>query len=622
MAKSSNRHHEPPPQTLVASGPRQREEIPAKYRWDLGRLFRDWSEWQAEYAAVEALLPQCQRFQGKLANGPEAVLGAYRLEDELGRRIGLLYRYPQLLRDTDTRNNEATARVQEVQSLVTRQSTSTSWLEPEMLAIPRETMARWIDETPDLAPYRHAILELYRKQEHVLDEAQEKLLSLSGPFRQTPSTTYRELCSSDVRFQTVTLSDGRETTISHGKYSALLQTARKQEDRTKAFRALYDVYVANLNTYAAIYHGVLQRDWFLAQARRYPSCLAASLDGKNVPPEVFHTLVGTARRGSAEVQRYLGLRKRLLGLDRYYLYDGQVPIIESSASYPFDEMEELILESVAPLGVEYQTRMRQRFEGGWIDVYENEGKRSGAYSAGVYGHGPYVLLNYNETLHDAFTLAHELGHAMHTVLSYESQPHATANYTIFVAEVASTLNEALLLETLLRRTQSPRERAAFLQRQIDAILSTFFAQVLFADFEYRTHTLVEQGRPITANTLNELYSTLLREYYGEAVDEEPRYRATWARIAHFFESPFYVYQYATCFASSAKLYRDLTEGDAASRAAAVERYLGLLRSGGNDYPMEQLRRAGVDLTEPGTIQAVIDELDRLVTRFEAEMSKI
>jgi oligoendopeptidase F len=299
-----------------------------------------------------------------------------------------------------------------------------------------------------------------------------------------------------------------------------------------------------------------------------------------------------------------------------------VPLFQSDKAYPYATARELAMQSVAPLGPDYGERYRRFVSGGRIDVYENEGKRSGAYSANVYGVGPYLLMNYNDTLDAAFTLAHEAGHAMHSVLSNEAQPFSTAGYTIFVAEVASTTNERFLLDKLLAETTEPKERFLLLQHAVDSIVGTFYTQVLFADFELRAHKLVESGQPATTDVLNALYLQTLKDYWGDAVTVDEFYQWTWARIPHFYNSPYYVYQYATCFASSAQLYAAMTTGAPASRQAATERYLALLRSGGNDHPMAQLQKAGVDLTQPGTVRAVIDQLDRLVGQMEAEAAKI
>jgi oligoendopeptidase F len=309
----------------------------------------------------------------------------------------------------------------------------------------------------------------------------------------------------------------------------------------------------------------------------------------------------------------------VLGVDTYKLFDVFVPLVQLDVRYPYDEVLDWITASVGPLGREYQENVRRAFEGGWIDVFENAGKRSGAYSAPVYGSHPYMLLNYNETLDAVFTLAHEMGHSMHTLLAHRAQPFVYAGYTIFVAEVPSTLSEALFLDFMLERARSREERAVLLQHAIDSIASTFFTQVLFADFELQAHRLVEQDQPVTAAALSAIYAGLLREYYGDVIDEEEISRVTWARIPHFFSTPYYVYQYSTCFASTARLMQDLRSSNSATRVGAVSRYVSLLEAGGSDYPVTLLQRAGVDLTRPDTVRAVSVELDQLVTKLEREL---
>jgi len=533
-----------------------------------------------------------------------------------------VYRYPQLQRDVDTRNQEIAGKFQRVGAIFAKFGTATAWFTPELLTIPQATMEKWIRETKDLEIYRFAIMDNYRQQEHVLDEKGERLLSLAGQFAGTPREAYAELSTSDIKFPTITLADGGSVTLSPGNYAALLDGNRNQADRAKAAAAHVGTYAATANTFAALYNGVLQRDWFIAQARNFPTTLDAALDANAVPRQVVQTLIEATRAGAAPLQRYFRLRKKLLGLPTYHPYDGSLPIFSSDKTYPYATARELALASVAPLGEEYGSRYRRFVAGGRIDVYENPGKRSGAYSAGVYGVGPYLLLNYNDTLDSVFTFAHEAGHAMHTVLSYEHQPFATSSYTIFVAEVASTTNERFLLEEMLRRTADPKERFLLLQHAADAIVGTYFTQVMFADFELQAHQRVERGQPITTEALRKLYRDVALAYYGDAVTFDEFYEITWARIPHFYQSPYYVYQYATCFASSAQLFRAMTTGAPEARKAATERYLTLLKSGGNDNPMAQLKKAGVDLTQRATVQAVIDQLDALVTQMEAEAAKV
>ncbi len=604
------------PNTLV------RAEIPAQYKWDLNDIYPDWTAWEADLARLENVMDRYAALQGTLAQGPEQLLRSYLLGDTLGMLAYKVYQYPSLSSVTDTRNNEIAAKLQQVQILFGKFSVATAWFNPELLAIPWETTEKWLNETPALAPYRYSIENLYRQQQHVLNEEQEQLLSYFSQFRGTPASIYQELSTSDIRFPEVVLSGGDTVTMTAGQYYSTLSTNRNQADRAAAFQQYYGIYHANANTYAATYNSILQRDWGTAQARKYGSTLETYLDDDNVPTSVYENLVNIVKAGTAPVHRYYQLRKKALGLETYHGYDGSIPVVDFDKVYDYDEITGWIVESVAPLGADYQAKMKQAFAGGWIDVFENEGKRGGAFSAGVYGVHPYMLLNYNETLREAFTVAHEAGHTLHTMLSNENQPFATADYTIFVAEVASTLNEALFLDYMMEKSQDPKERIALLQQTIDNIIGTFYTQVMFADFEWQAHKLAEQGQPITADALTELYTGLWKTYQGDAVVFDDLYGSTWTRIAHFYRTPYYVYKYATCFASSAKLAEDIRSADKAVRAAAIDRYMTLLKAGGSDYPMELLKKAGVDLTQPETFQAVIEHVDKLVTRLEEELAKL
>ncbi|MBI4477743.1 MAG: oligoendopeptidase F [Acidobacteria bacterium] len=599
-----------------------RDEIPEPYRWDLTAIFPDWDRWKAAYGDLESRVDAFAKLQGTLAQGPEALLAAFRATDAMGQMAYKIWYFASLRYDEDQRDNSISARRQEVQILLAKWQQATSWFNPELLKIPLETVRDWMQASLDLQLYRFAIEDLYRQQEHVLDEKGERLLSLNNRFESTPYDSYAALSTADASFPSLVLTTGEEVTLTYGQYRAILSTRRNQADRAEAFRRYHEMYHASLNTYASLYNGVLQRDWFRARARGYGTTLEAALHGNNIPVSVVETLIARTKAGVAPLQRYERLRQRVLGLDTYHVYDRVVPLVELEERYPYDEVLEWIVESTAPLGDEYQRRMKRAVTGRWIDVYESTGKRSGAYSAPVYGVHPYMLLNYNNTLDAVFTLAHELGHSMHTMLSHEHQPFVYADYTIFVAEVPSTLSEALFLDRMLARTDSARRRIVLLQHAIDGIASTFFTQVMFADYELQAHRLVEQGRPITADVLSELYRTLLHEYHGDVMDYDELARVTWARIPHFFNSPYYVYQYATCFASTAQLVRQIREGSAAARAEATDRYLNLLQAGGSDYPMELLKRAGVDLSEPGPVDAVVQQFDGLVTRLEAELGAL
>lgn len=599
---------------------RNREDIAEQYKWNLNDIFPTWESWEEGYKKLEAGIERYSALKGTLAFGPERLLEAYQISDELGQLAYRVWYYPSLQYDEDQRDNAVNAKRQQVQILFARLAQAQSWFNPELLKIPLETIRGWFASTAGLTVYRFAIEDLYRQQEHVLDEAGERLMSLSSRLASAPNEAYWSLSTADAKFPTITLSTGEEVTVSYGQYRAILATRREQADREKAFRALYGTYQSAVNTYATLYNGVCQRDWFLARARGYASTLEAALHGDNIPTSVVETLIETTKAGVEPLRRYHRLRRKTLGVPTYQVFDFAIPLVTYDKKYSYDEVLDWITEAVAPLGKEYQARMREGFAGRWIDVYENEGKRSGAYSAPVYGTHPYMLLNYTDTLDDVFTLAHEMGHSMHTILSHETQPFIYSGYTIFVAEVPSTLSEVLLLDFMLQRSTDPTERIVLLQHAIDNITSTFYTQVMFADFELRAHKLAEDDKPITAEILTEMYTTLLKDYYGDAVDLNDLTGVTWARIPHFFNSPYYVYQYATCFASAARLSKEIMSGPDSERATARESYLDLLRSGGSDHPMALLKKAGVDLSQPDTVKAIIEQLDTLVTRLEQELA--
>jgi oligoendopeptidase F len=608
--------------TIPVSRTRERTDVPERFRWNLGDIYSDWSQWDAAFQDLSRRIDAFAALKGTLAQDPGALLRAFKTSDELGQLAYRVWYFPSLKYDEDQRDNAVNARRQQVQILFARWKEAAAWFNPELLAIPLTTVRAWMDANEELRLYRFAIEDLYRQQEHVLDEKGERLMSLSSRLAGAPNDVYWSLSTADAKFPTITLSTGRDVTVSYGQYRAILATERNQSDRERAFRALHETYRTNLNTYASLYNGVCQRDWFQARARGYATTLDAALHGDNIPTSVVENLIDTTRSGVDALRRYHRLRRRLLGVDRYGVYDFSIPLIEFDRRYPYEGVLDHVVTSVAPLGANYQATMRRGFAGGWIDVYENEGKRSGAYSAPVYGVHPYMLLNYNDTLDDVFTLAHEMGHSMHTLLANERQPFIYSSYTIFVAEVPSTLSEALLLEHMLDLSNDPVERIVLLQHAIDNITSTFYTQVMFADFELRAHRRVEQDEPITGEILSELYLSLMKDYYGDAVDIDPLAAVTWARIPHFYNTPYYVYQYATCFASAARIAREIMDGPEEGRAAARQRYLELLAAGGSDYPMELLKRAGVDLGKPETVRAVIEQLDELVGRLETATTSL
>lgn len=599
-----------------------RNQIEDQYKWDLNAIYPDWASWEQGLNELDAKMDAFAALKGTLAKGPDSLLAALKLNDDLNILSYKVYRYPQLTRDTDTRNEDASGNLQKVQILFAKFGTATAWFNPEMLEIPWQTMEAWLNSSETFAPYRFGISNLYRQQTHVLTEDKETLLSYYSELNGSPSAIYSELSTSDIQFPEAVLSTGDTLQMTYGNYGKVLRTSRVQADRQLAFENHYQTFKDNQYSYAAIYKAVCQKDWANAQARNYASTLEAALDDDNVPTSVYTNMVQTVKENTEPLKKYSRLRKKVLGLEAYHLYDSAISLTDLDETYPYEDAKKWVLASVGPLGKDYQKKLEKALAGGWIDVYENTGKRSGAYSANVYGVHPYMLLNYNETLDYVFTLAHELGHTMHSTLSSETQPFALHDYTIFVAEVASTLNERLLLNYLLKEWDDPKQRIMLLTQAIDNIIGTFFSQVMFADFELQVHQMVEQGQPIVASTLNELMLSLYETYYGDSVELDELYEVLWARISHFYQVPYYVYQYATCFASSAELYQKITTGSNDEKKVALDKYLTLLKSGGNDYPMEQLKKAGVDLTQPEPVQAVIDQLNTMVDQLEKEVAKL
>jgi len=604
------------------STPRSRADVPVEERWNLADIYPSWEAWEQGYDQLQRDVKAYAARRGTLGESAASLLGALEANDAMGQAAYRVWYYASLAHDEDQRDNDVRARRQRVQLLFAAWRQETAWFNPELLRVPLETLRTWMDETPALATYRFLIENLFRQQAHVLDERGEHLLSLASQLTRVPDDAYEALSTADMHFPTITLESGAEVQVTYPRYRALLATNRVQADRRKAFEAHHGAYEKTLNTYATLYAGVLHRDWYQAQARGYATTLDAALFGDNIPPAVVETLISSTRAQVAPLQRYERLRRAALGLESYHLYDGAIPLVDYTEHYPYEQVVGWIRDSVAPLGADYQARLARAFADRWVDRYENEGKRSGAYSASVYGVHPYVLMNYNDTLDAAFTLAHELGHSMHTVLAQERQPFVYADYTIFVAEVPSTLSEALLLDQRLAQATDPLERAVLLQHAIDGITGTYYTQVMFADYELQAHRLVERDQPVTADVLSELYLSTLKAYHGDVLADDALARVTWARIPHFFGAPYYVYQYATCYASSAKLLEGLRSTDAAEREATVERYLELLAAGGSDYPMALLARAGVDLADPATVGAVGGLLDRLVDQLEEALTAL
>jgi len=599
-----------------------RSEIPDRYKWDLSGIYPDWQSWERDYAAAEAMRDKLAAMQGSLSGGAVNLLEVMKTFDAYGNTADRVTLYADLMQVTDMGNSDLSARSQRAAHLTTTYEEATAWFEPELLALPWDSVAHWLATTPDLAPYRFHCEALNRRRAHYLSSDQEALLACFSAFDGTPSAIYNDFSISDIKFPDWVSPQGDTVSLSYTEYIYRLRTEQDQNARRSVAEAFLPTYADYANSYASIYNAVLQRDWAEARARHYGSTLEAYLDEDNVPVSVYENLISTVRSRTSVLQRYHRLRKNAMSLEHYYTSDRLAPITGNTPSIEYDSLVPLVVEAVAPLGKEYQENVRQLLYGRNVDVYANDGKYDGGFENDMYNTYPKILMNYDGTLGEAFTLPHEAGHAMHSVYSNAAQPYATAYYTIFVAEVPSTLNEGLFLNLLLKRTKTPAERVAILEQAVAYIEFMFFRQTFLADFELQAHRLVEQGDPVTAESLGAIYDELMKTYYGDAIERDDRYNCYWSAISHFFESPYYVYKYATSYAASSQLLHDITSGDKNVRKAGLDRYFTLIKAGGNDYPMEQLKKAGVDLNEPDAVQAVIDRMDDLITQLEKELARL
>ena len=598
----------------------ERKDIPKEYKWNLGDIYENYEKWNEDLEKMEKIQEELVEYKRKFDN-EDKLLEFLKKQEESEKIAYKLYRYPQLARDLDSSDKKATENMQKIQFLFAKMGTELSWVNPELIEN-RENIEKWIQKEK-FSDYRFGLENLFRLQNHVLDEDKSKLLSYYSSYFSAPRSIYSEITVTDVVWPLVTLNNGEEIQATAANYSKVVSTNRNQEDRKLIFENYYGIFEKRKNTIAAIYNSILQKNIASSKAYNYKSFLASALEDNNIPEDIYLNLINTAKESTAPLKRYIKLRKEILGLSEYHNYDGSINLVKFDKEYEYDDAKKIVLNSIAPLGKDYAKKMENAISKGWLDVFETQGKRSGAYSAGVYGVHPYMLLNYNKTLDSVFTLAHELGHTLHTLYSQENQPFSTSDYTIFVAEVASTFNERLLLDYMLEKTQDPTEKIALLEQEIRNITGTFYFQALLADYEYQAHKLAETGQPITADVLSKITEGLFEAYYGDEIEKDELLSIFWARVPHFFNSPFYVYQYATCFASSTILYDKMIKNeDENVRIEALKKYIELLGSGGNDFPMNQLKKAGVDLSKKSTIEAVSKQLDSLLDKLEAEIKKL
>lgn len=587
-----------------------RADVPEKDKWAIQDLFATDDDWRAALAKAKEFLPRITAFRGRLAESGAVLLSFFRLDDEISLAFDALIHYAQRRSDEDTR----VAAYQEMVSQVTRFAveiqSAAAFETPELLAISDEDMNRLYAEAPELELYRLNIDRIRRRREHVLSDKEEAILAAAGEMAASPDDIYSMLSDADLKFPDAVDKDGNKHPVTHGTFIPLMQSYDRVL-RKSAFDSLYSVYGQFRNTSAATLSAQLKQLLFFANVRKYPSTLDAALDGNEVPTEIYRNLIDAVHRSFAPMYRYVALRKKLLGVDELHMYDLYVPVVDGvEMKFTFEEAKEIALKALAPLGEDYLNLLREGFANGWIDVYENEGKRSGAYSAGARVH-PYVLLNFKGTLDDVFTLVHEMGHSIHSYLSNKTQPTAYQDYVIFVAEVASTCNEALLMEYLLSVTTDKKERAYLINHFLEQFRGTLYRQTMFAEFELTANEMTQRGEGATAEALCAMYKKLNEQYFGPEMNVDEEISLEWARIPHFYYD-YYVYQYATGYAASIALSRRiLREGE-----AAVKDYLGFLSGGCSADPITLLRGAGVDMASPKPIEDATKLFDEMISEME------
>ena len=566
-----------------------RNQIEDKYKWDLTPMFASDEKWQEEFDALSAKLPMLDEYAGRL-NCEENILACLKLSDELSASYGELYVYAYQRRDEDAGVAKYCAMCDKVDALGVKLGEKSAYITPELTALDGEFLLA-LSKKAEFADYDYQLCEIVRRKQHTLSAAEEKLLAGVGLFSDGFHDAFNMFDSLDVKFKPVRDEDGRRVEMSHGVYSKLLASSDRKV-RKAAFNSMFAAYGDMLHTVGQLYAGNVKKDWFFARARKYPDCLTRAMSGENVPRIVYDNLIKSVHGGLKYLHGYMGWRAEKMGLAKLHMYDLHVPVVsEYKLSVSYEEACEIVKKALAPLGEEYLSHIREAMENRWIDVYENKGKRTGAYSWGTYRSHPYVLLNYNGTAHDVFTIAHELGHSMHSYYSDKNQPSSKAQYEIFVAEVASTVNEVLLLKYMLEHSRDEQEREYLLTYYLDMFRTTLFRQTQFAEFEEKAHALAEKDMPVTCDALNEEYLKINKLYYGKNVVSDKQIAWEWARIPHFYRS-FYVYKYATGLTSAVSIARGILSGGEKEK----EGYMKFLSAGGSMPPVEILKLAGVDLT--------------------------
>lgn len=590
-----------------------RDQIDSKYKWNIEAMIPDESVISGELETIKKEAEAYgEDFAGRLTESADTLLAAFQKRDDIWRRLEKIYVYARMRRDENNAETKYQAMADQCNSVIAAVSASMAFFTPELLSASEETILAYIDAAPGLEIYRFAICDTMRQKAHILTQAEENILAQMSEITGATNDIFTMLNNADIKFGTIINEDGDETEVTHGNFIKFMES-HDRDVRENAYNAVYDAYKELINTIASAYNYNTKTDVVSARIRKYESARAAALSGDNIPAEVYDNLVAEVHKNLPAMHRYVELRKKLLGVDKLYMYDMYVPLIKlPETSVSFEEGLDIMRDALQPLGEEYLTKMNKGIEEGWIDVYENKGKTSGAYSFGCYDSYPYILLNYTDTLKDVFTIIHEMGHSMHSRYTRDEQPYIYGSHSIFTAEVASTVNESLLMQHLLRTEDEKEMRKYLLNMHLEEFRTTLFRQTMFAEFEDITHKTIESGETLTAEWMCQQYEDLNAQYYGSAVEKDDVIRYEWARIPHFYNA-FYVYKYATGYSAATAISKKiLTEGK-----PAAQDYIRFLKTGESDHPIELLKIAGVDMSSPLPVQQAMETFNQLLDEFES-----
>ncbi len=591
-----------------------RDKIEEKYKWDLTHIYKSEDLWEEDFRWIESKLPEYKKYEGTLSRSPEDLLKCLKFDDEIGIKLDKLRLYSMLAKDSDMKDTKYQSMEGRINSLYVKVTAASSFIRPELLQIEDRKLREMIESLDELKVYKHSVEDLLRTKSHTLLKEQEEILALANEITHVPYNTFSMFTNADLKFPFTKDETGNEIEITHARYYAAIYSPDR-DYRKRAFESYLKPFKQNANTLSVLFNGSIKSNIFYAKARKYKSAREAALDRNCIDISIYDNLIEATNRNLKPLHRWASIKKKLLNLKEFYPYDVYVSLfsLKGEKKYSYEEGKKIVLETLKPLGEEYLKSINTAFNNRWIDVYETQAKKSGAYSSGsTYGVHPYVLLNWTDLLNDVFTLTHEMGHNMHSYYTGITQPYPYANYSIFLAEVTSTFNESLLLDYLIEHSESPDEKLFFLEKYLNNISATFYRQAMFAEFEKSAYDRSEKGETLTPDVLCRMYKNIFQKYWGPemVVDELEEY--TWARIPHFYYN-FYVYQYATGFAASEILARKVkTEGK-----PAVEKYLNFLKAGSSDYPLNILKSAGVDMNSSEPVSAVTEKMELLLNEMES-----